>query len=152
MTGATIEHELLELERQFWQALKDKDVETALLLTDDPCIIAGAQGVNRIDKAEFAEMVRASNFILNKFELKDGAQVRMLSHDVAILAYKVREELTVDGRSVVLDAADSSTWVRRKGRWVCAMHTESLAGDPYGRDRRIISHSAPQTDMPDADL
>lgn len=47
----------------------------------------------------------------------------------------MHEELTVDGKRVALDAADASTWVRRNGRWVCALHTESLAGDPFGRDR-----------------
>jgi hypothetical protein len=26
--------------------------------------------------------------------------------------------------------------VKRNGDWVCALHTESLAGDPYGRDRK----------------
>ena len=36
---------------------------------------------------------------------------------------------------MALDAADSSTWVRRDGRWLCAMHTEAIAGDPFGRDR-----------------
>jgi len=35
-----------------------------------------------------------------------------------------------------LDAADASTWVKKDGRWLCALHTESLIGDPYGRDRR----------------
>jgi len=47
----------------------------------------------------------------------------------------VHEELTVEGKPVTLDAADASTWVRRDGRWVCALHTESLRGDPFGRDR-----------------
>jgi hypothetical protein len=55
----------------------------------------------------------------------------------AVLAYKVREALTVDGKPVTFEAADASTWVRRDGQWVCALHTESLAGDPFGRDRRI---------------
>jgi hypothetical protein len=54
---------------------------------------------------------------------------------VALVGYKVHEDLTVDGKSVSLDAADTSTWVRRDGRWVCALHTESLLGDPFGRDR-----------------
>jgi hypothetical protein len=35
-----------------------------------------------------------------------------------------------------MKAADSSTWVRRDGRWVCAVRTESLSGDPFGRDRQ----------------
>jgi len=47
----------------------------------------------------------------------------------------VHEELTVEGKPVTLDAADSSTWVRRDGHWLCAAHTETLSGDPYGRDR-----------------
>jgi len=50
---------------------------------------------------------------------------------------KVHEELTVDGKPVSIDAADTSTWVRRDGRWLCAAHIEALAGDPYGRDRRV---------------
>ena len=62
--------------------------------------------------------------------------VRMLSDDVGILAYKVRERLTVDGQPMTLEASDASTWVRRDGRWVCAMHNEAIAGDPFGRDRK----------------
>ena len=62
--------------------------------------------------------------------------MRLLRDDVAILAYRVHEELTVEGKPVTVEAADSSTWVHRDGRWVCAMHTESIAGDPFGRDRR----------------
>ena len=61
--------------------------------------------------------------------------VRMLTDDVAVIAYKVHEDLTADGEPVKLDAADTSIWVRRAGRWVCAVHTESIAGDPFGRER-----------------
>jgi len=61
---------------------------------------------------------------------------RAVTDDVAVVAYKVREQLTVDGKPLTLDAADASTWVRRDGRWLCALHTESIAGDPFGRDRR----------------
>ena len=52
------------------------------------------------------------------------------------MAYQVHEELTVEGKPLTLDAADASTWVRRDGTWRCALHTESIAGDPFGRDRR----------------
>jgi hypothetical protein len=66
-------------------------------------------------------------------------QVRQLGDDVAVVAYTVHEKLTVDGQPVTLDAADASTWVRRNGRCVCALHTESVKGDPFGRDRRAAS-------------
>jgi len=57
---------------------------------------------------------------------------------VAIVAYKVKEELTVDGKPVTLEAADASTWLRRGDSWVCSLHTESIIGDPFGRDRRAF--------------
>jgi hypothetical protein len=81
---------------------------------------------------------------LNEFTLSDDAQIRLLSDDVAVLAYKVRENLTVDGEPVTLEAADASTWIRRDGRWRCALHTESIVGDPFGRDRQSARVSEPR--------
>lgn len=136
MTTQTIEAEVLELENRYWQALKDQDAGTAAALTDDPCLVSGAQGVSLLDRKSLAAMLKSANYTLDRFELKDDAKVRLLRDDVAAVAYTVHEELTVDGKPVALDAADVSIWVRRDGRWLCAVHTESLAGDPFGRDRR----------------
>ena len=138
MDNTAIEKELLSLERQFWQSMKDKDAEAASRLTDYPCIVAGAQGVAQVDQKTFSSMLNTSAWTIQDFSLADDVQVRLLSDDVAILAYKVREKLTVEGQPVTIEAADASVWVRRDGRWLCAMHTESLAGDPYGRDRRPV--------------
>ncbi|HEX3233169.1 MAG TPA: nuclear transport factor 2 family protein [Gemmatimonadales bacterium] len=135
MATNTIESELLDLEKQYWEAIKNKDANAAMRLSDDPCIITGAQGVGRIDRKRLGGMLSAASYTLHRFELKHDAQVRLLTDDVAVLAYSVHEELTVDGKPVTLNAADSSTWVRREGRWVCALHTEAIAGDPFGRDR-----------------
>jgi uncharacterized protein (TIGR02246 family) len=130
----TLERELLALEQQYWQAIKNKDVDAALRLTDDQCMVAGAQGVAVIDRAQMERMLRASSYDLRDYQVTE-LKVRRVSDDVAIVAYRVHEELIVDGKPIALDAADASTWVRRDGRWVCALHTESLAGDPFGRDR-----------------
>ena len=135
MTPRTIESELLDLERQFWQALKDGNVEAALRLTDDPCIVAGPQGVAKVGRDQFQNMMNSANYTLHDFELSKDAQVQLLGDDVAVLAYRVKERLTVDGEPITLEAADASTWVRRNGRWLCALHTESITGDPFGRDR-----------------
>src|SRR5262245_6052225 len=130
-----IEDELLALEKRYWQALKDNDVQAALELTDDPCIVTGAQGVANLSKDNMAGMMRSANYRLDDFYINSDVQVRQLSDDTAVLAYNVRERLTVDGKTVTMEAADASTWVRRDGRWLCALHTESLKGDPFGRDR-----------------
>ncbi|MDP4200370.1 MAG: nuclear transport factor 2 family protein [Bacteroidota bacterium] len=127
--------EILELERQFWQTMIDRDVDASIRLTDDPCIVAGAQGTAKIDHAMFRQMMIGGTWKLHRFEFKN-AQVYFPSTDLAIVAYDVHEELTVDGAPLNMDAADTSVWTRRDGRWVCSLHTESVKGDPYGRDRK----------------
>lgn len=133
--ATALEREFLDLELQFWTAMRDRDVEAAKRLTDEPCIIAGPQGVSRITRDALGAMISSPASSLDDFELKPNAQVRMVGDDVAVVAYGVHEDLTVEGKKVSLDALDASTWVRKNGRWVCALHTEAIAGDPFGRDR-----------------
>lgn len=143
MPAKDLEKELLSLERQYWQAIKDKNVDAAMRLTDYPCIVAGTSGVGRIGREEFEKIMSSAPYTLHHFEVKDGAEVRLLSPDVAILAYEVHEELTIDGERLEIDAADTSVWVWRDGRWLCSLHTETLTGvDPYGRDRVSTSKAA----------
>jgi hypothetical protein len=131
----TSKQELFDLEKKYWQALQEKDVDTTLRLTDDQCLITGAQGVGSLDKRAMASMMNSATYTLDHFELTD-MNAHFLSDDVAVLAYKVHEELTVDGKPVSFEAADASTWVRRGDRWFCALHTEAIEGDPFGRDRQ----------------
>ncbi len=134
MATERIERELLELERQYWQAMQNGDVEAAVELTDFPCIISGPSGIGAIDEATFTGMMKNPTYEILSVELDHDAKVRLIRDDVAIVAYKVHEELTVEGEPVAIDARDSSTWVKRNGKWLCALHTEAIAGDAFGRD------------------
>lgn len=135
MTGIS-KAELLGLENQYWQAMKEKDAEAMARLTDFPCTIVGPQGIVSVDQEQLRALMEAPGWSLEQVGLDDDAEVRRLSGDVAMIACKVHEELIVEDSPVTIDAADASVWVRRDGRWLCALHTESIAGDPYGRDRR----------------
>jgi len=137
MRTETPDNELSELEHQFWRAIRDGDAETCMRLTDDPCIVTGAQGAARIPRQAFAGMLKDSSWKLHRYELKD-LQVLLVGEVVGITAYRVREELTVEGQPLTLEAVDTSTWVRRNRRWACACHTEAVAGDPFGRDRQPL--------------
>jgi hypothetical protein len=132
------ERELLDLEKRFWDTMKTKDGRTAGQMTDDGCIIVGAQGVSAIDGASMEKMMADGKWELAQYTFDEkNAQVKFIGDDVAIVAYKVNERVVVDGSTLPIDANDSSVWVRRNGEWLCALHTESLAGDPYGRDKTI---------------
>jgi len=136
MAKQTKEQELIDLETRFWDAMREKDGYTAAKLTDDSCIVVGAQGVSAIDRTSMGKMTKEGMWELKRYSFNDKRQVRFLRDDVAIVGYTVNEQLVVDGKPLQLDAHDSSVWVRRDGEWRCAMHTESLAGDPFGRDRQ----------------
>lgn len=129
-----VEKEIVGLENRYWKAIKDRDAETALSMTDDPCIVAGATGVERVDRNKFMKMMQNASYKLHDFELKKP-DLRLLNSDTALLAYEVHEDMTVDGQRLGIDAAETSVWVKRGGRWVCALHTEALKGDPFGRDK-----------------
>ena len=131
--GGTDGSELIELEKAYWGAMRDADAARMSELTDFPCLIVGAQGVASVDRTHLAAMMEAATWRLESFTLGEGIELRFLTDDVAILAYNVSEALTVEGRKLTLDAADASVWVRRDGTWRCALHTESIAGDPFGR-------------------
>lgn len=135
MTDTTIEQELAGLERRYWQALQDRDTGAALELTADPAILAGAQGVGLLTHDTFVAMMENATWTIDSFEIVGDLDVRQVGDDTAIVAYTVHEEVTVDGQQVGFDAAETSTWVRRDSRWICVAHTESIAGDPFGRDR-----------------
>src|SRR5439155_909641 len=67
MPEGPIEAQLLNCEKQYWQAIKDRDVAAAMRLTDDTCIITGAQGVARITRDAFAGMLQAGGWTLHEF-------------------------------------------------------------------------------------
>jgi ketosteroid isomerase-like protein len=128
------DQEIIALETQFWNAIQAKDVPGATRLMGEACIVTGAQGVGQIDKPTFAKMMETGTWVLREYSFSDIKVIRA-TDDVAIIGYKVHEKLTVEGKPLTLDAADASTWVRRNGSWTCALHTESVLGDPFGRDR-----------------
>jgi len=133
-TTETRTQELIELEHAFWNAMKLRDGKAAGKLTDQTALVVGPQGVGEIDREKMTEMVDTAKWKLERFEMDPKKlKVKMISDDVALVAYEVTERVVLPGgEEKRLTAYDSSVWVRKLGRWVCAMHTETPSGDPWG--------------------
>jgi hypothetical protein len=121
MDKTTLESELADLERKYWTAIMEKDAVVALHLSHDQCVVTGSQGTSHIDPLSFREIMDVAPWILDDFQL-EGVQVSLVKEDVAIVSYRVRESLIVEGEPLTIEASDSSTWVRSNGRWKCACH------------------------------
>jgi hypothetical protein len=132
----SIDQELLDLEKQFWDAIRNRDGAAATRLTDARTLVIGPQGIGKLDRQALAGLVENPPYELKRWRIDDDVQVSTIADGVALIAYKVNEEMVVDGETTVLEAFDTSVWVRRDGGWVCAAHTETIAGDPYGRSRK----------------
>ena len=127
--------QLIQLEKNYWQAIKDRDVATCVQLSADPCLVAGPQGVGSFTRAQMkAMMEQGGQYTLVDYELKDF-QTQLLTPDVGVVAYTVHQSLTVEGKTVAFTAAENSTWVKKDGAWACALHSEAILGDPFGRDK-----------------
>ena len=59
MASTPVEYDLLDLEIEYWQAVRDKSADAALRLTDEGCLMAGASGLRRLDTQSFATMAKA---------------------------------------------------------------------------------------------
>jgi hypothetical protein len=129
------EQEIIALEERFWNGIRDGDAAAASSMIDNACLVTGGQGHSAIDQKMFAGMMQAPKWKLHDYKFEKPIVI-FPAEDVAIIAYKVIEHLTVEGKPLTLEASDASTWVRHDGRWRCALHTESVLGDPFGRDRR----------------
>jgi hypothetical protein len=140
MTTRPARDDILDLERRFWNTMRDKDGAAAARMTATPCVLVGAQGVSAIDPASMTQMMQHGQWTLKRYAFDDeSVQIQSIDDDTAIIAYAVMEDLEVEGKPMSLHANDSSVWVRRGGPWVCVLHTESVAGDPFGRDRQAGS-------------
>lgn len=129
------ESEILSLEKKFWDAIKAKDAEAASALMGEECIVAGAQGASKIDRKAFAKMTKEGKWTLHEYAIKD-AEVLAAGPDTAVIGYKVSEKISMNGKEMTLEAADTSVWCRTDGKWLCALHTESVLGDPFGGDKK----------------
>jgi hypothetical protein len=126
-----VTQELIALENRFWTALLESDGNAAAALIDEPCLVVGAQGTGEFDKQTLAGMIANAPYQMLDYQLGDIA-VRLVGDGVAILCYRVTEELVVDGQPVALEAFDSSVWVRNGDTWLSVMHTETPARDRAG--------------------
>lgn len=132
MLGNDVTQELIALENRFWTALLESDGNAAAALIDEPCVVLGAQGTGELDKQTLAGMIANAPYQMVDYRLGD-ITVRFVDDSMAILYYRVTEELVVDGGPITLEAFDSSVWVRHGDTWLSVMHTETPAGDAFGR-------------------
>lgn len=127
MENQNISTEIMRLEKRYWGAMSDHNLEEAVRLTYFPCIVSSEHGAQSVDRAQFEKMFSSHEGTYSSWKIDEAkAQVRQIGPDTAVIAYQVQASVVKDGKTQEINAVDTSTWVKRNDKWVCAMHTETL--------------------------
>ena len=84
-----------------------------------------------VPKDKMGKMTEEGKWTLESYAFND-IQVVTPAPDVAIIAYTVNQNVTMDGKPQELRAADSSTWIRGANGWECHAHSETFLQDGKG--------------------
>ncbi|MBO9716729.1 MAG: nuclear transport factor 2 family protein [Pseudoxanthomonas sp.] len=125
--------QIMELERRFWQSMKDMDVDAAVALIDEQSASVSGWGIHHFGPAEYRAMALAGTARITAFEFFDE-QVIFPLPDVAVATYGARQSFTMEGKNHDMVVYDTTTWVRKDGRWLACAHTESAQQEVPPRD------------------
>lgn len=120
--------EIIALERAYWDAMLRKDGSASAALAGDPSLVAGHDGIVRIAREAMGKMTETGEWTLISYDFQD-IEVTRPAADVALIAYKVRQRMTIKGATHDIEAADASTWLRLDGQWQCHAHSEAFMTD-----------------------
>lgn len=120
-----METQIIELEKEYWQAMENRDFTTIKRLTRFPCIVAGKNGIREVDQPTFKAMFDSSENMALKVVEISSISVQVIQQQTAVIAYRITLEYKVEGKNTPFDCACTSTWIKEDDQWVCGMHTET---------------------------
>lgn len=120
--------EIVTLEKDYWNAIQRKDGQRTSQLSGKVALTTSPRGVTVIPKSKMGEMTEEGRWTLDAYEF-EAVEVVAPKEDVAIIAYTVKQKVTMDGKQQEMRAADTSTWIRGAGGWECHAHSETFLQD-----------------------
>jgi ketosteroid isomerase-like protein len=124
--ATTLEKEIVDNEKRFWEATKSGDAGQIGRYVAEPFTFVMGQGITNFSRQEFVDMMTSGNFKLKSFTFDEGSvTVRELAPNVAFIAYKASQESVMDGKPYSSSAYFTGTWLKNGGGWQCVAETES---------------------------
>lgn len=120
---------ILGLETAYWDAMMQKNGTRAAELSGATSLVTGARGISAIAKDKMGAMTEDDSWALDSYSLSD-VQFVLPAPDVAIIAYKARQKVTMGGKTREFEAADCSTWIKGPAGWECHAHSETPLSAP----------------------
>lgn len=117
-----VEATLIALEKQAWEAFKNKDGKFFQNFMSEDSMLVGDSDIS--DKAATVKFVNDSPCEVRSYSL-NNFKVTMLDKDAAIVTYKAMQDITCTGKAGPAQVMASSVYVKRGGKWLAAFHQET---------------------------
>lgn len=125
-TATSIESELKQRERDYWDATLEGDTAALKKMTSDRFTFVMPDGVSEFGGGDFVKMMSAGDFKLTSYKFDPAqATVRELGRDAALIAYRVKWTYDREGKSEATDTYYTSIWVKDGGDWKYAAAAET---------------------------
>ena len=121
---AKSEQSIIAIEKNLWEAWKNKDMKPFRANLADDAVMIGDGGV--ADKKTSLSAMEGMACEVKTYELSD-LKVTFLNNSAAILTYKSTQDATCAGQAVPPTVWSSSVYVMRGGRWYAVAHQETTA-------------------------
>ncbi len=112
---------LIEMEKGFLEAYKNKDSEAFKKNFADDYVGVANDGMQTVEK----EIKKMSHFDVENIEMQDE-KVVFPAENVAVLTYKMVSTGTFDGKKISGSIYASTVYLNRDDEWQAVLHTESM--------------------------
>ena len=90
MNANPTQNDILGLEKKYWDAMKNNDVEAAVKMTKFPCVITSTKGAQRVEEKDYRKMMESANGDNYKGIELENPQVNFLGKDTALISYSIK--------------------------------------------------------------
>ena len=116
-----VEAQVIALEKAGWEAWKNKNGGWFQTNLTDDYLLVNSEGVN--NKSEVVKST-ASDCEVKSYSL-DNFKFVMLNKDAALITYTGMQNAVCGGKTLPTNVNSSAVYVRRGGKWLEALYTET---------------------------
>jgi hypothetical protein len=122
--GAAIEQQIIEQERQWWNALESERAQLSRQNLADDFRYIGEAGM--LSQQELIDMVNQGELDVQNYSLSE-LQVTQPASDVAVLTYTAEVTGMVEGREMAEKVYSSAVFAKQDGQWKRVFYQETPA-------------------------
>jgi ketosteroid isomerase-like protein len=122
-TKRTTDEEVIEMEKQWWEAYKNKDVNWYRDHLKPDVLFVNPSG--RQTKADMVNSAARGRCEVHGFSLSDFHSIT-LAKDVVLLSYHATEDTTCDGQKSASKVYGTTIYAKERGRWLVAFAQETV--------------------------